>query len=293
MAYDNVCKYLAEQFPDAFALWLLGRAERLSVLEPSELSTEPIRADSVTLLQSEDRILHIEFQTDPDQVMPLRMLDYWVRLRRRYPYKWIHQVVIYLRFTSSERVYQTELRDQNTHHRFEVLRLWEQDPALLLSSPALLPFVVLSQVADPEEQLRVVAKGIERIPDRRIQSNVTAATAVLAGLSLSETVVEGILEELGMRESVIYQKWRAEALKEGRVEGRAEGRAEGRVEGIRRESEFVLRLLQRRMGVVPEEWLARIRSLPIEQIEALGEALLGFESLTDLEGWLQTHTQGS
>jgi predicted transposase/invertase (TIGR01784 family) len=87
MAYDNVCKYLAEQFPDAFALWLLGRAERLSVLEPSELSTEPIRADSVTLLQSEDRILHIEFQTDPDQVMPLRMLDYWVRLRRRYPYK--------------------------------------------------------------------------------------------------------------------------------------------------------------------------------------------------------------
>jgi predicted transposase YdaD len=201
----------------------------------------------------------------------------------------IHQVVIYLRFTSSERVYQTELRDQNTHHRFAVLRLWEQAPALLLSSPALLPFVVLSQVADPEEQLRVVAKGIERIPDPRIQGNVTAATAVLAGLSLSETVVEGILEELGMRESVIYQKWRAEALKEGR----AEGRAEGQVEGIRRESEFVLRLLQRRMGAVPEEWLARIRSLPIEQIEALGEALLGFESLTDLEGWLQTHTQGS
>lgn len=183
--------------------------------------------------------------------------------------------------------------------------MWEQDAAVLLSSPALLPFVVLSQVADPEEQLRAVAvrasgalaQGIERIPDPRIQRNVTAATAVLAGLALSETVVKGILEELGMRESVIYQKWRAEALKEGR----AEGRAEGRIEGIRRESEFILRLVQRWMGAVPEAWLdgprrrwrERIRSLPIEQIEALGGSLLGFESPADLERWLQIHTQGS
>lgn len=66
MAYDNVCKYLAEQFPEDFALWLLGRSESLIVLEPSELSAEPIRADSVTFLQSD----HIEFQTDPDGEMP-------------------------------------------------------------------------------------------------------------------------------------------------------------------------------------------------------------------------------
>ncbi|NJO85544.1 MAG: Rpn family recombination-promoting nuclease/putative transposase, partial [Synechococcaceae cyanobacterium RM1_1_27] len=164
-------------------------------MEPSELSADPIRADSVTFLQSDHLILHIEFQTDPDGDMPLRMLDYWVRLRRRYRHKPLHQVVIYLRPTRSERVFQTELREEKTSHAFEVIRLWEQDPELLMSTPALLPFVVLSQIVDPEAQLRRVAQVIERIPELPIQKNVSAATAVLAGLALSDTVVEAILEE--------------------------------------------------------------------------------------------------
>jgi hypothetical protein len=39
-------------------------------------------------------------------------------------------------------------------------------------------------------------------------------------------------------------------------------------------------------GRLPEEVADRIRSLPFPQIEALGEALLGFQSLADLHNWL-------
>ncbi|MFM7600550.1 MAG: hypothetical protein ACKO7R_05015, partial [Pseudanabaena sp.] len=41
---------------------MLGEAIALTKIEPSELSVEPIRADSVIFLESTEIILHIEFQ---------------------------------------------------------------------------------------------------------------------------------------------------------------------------------------------------------------------------------------
>lgn len=73
--YDNICKFLIETFPADFASWLLGEPVLLTELSPTELSSEPIRADAL-LLQSANTILHVEFQTRPDPTMPFRMLDY-------------------------------------------------------------------------------------------------------------------------------------------------------------------------------------------------------------------------
>jgi predicted transposase/invertase (TIGR01784 family) len=68
---DNICKFLAETFPTDFASWLLGEPITLTTLKPSELSVEPIRADSVIFLRSAKIILHIEFQTDPNKNRPV------------------------------------------------------------------------------------------------------------------------------------------------------------------------------------------------------------------------------
>ncbi len=78
MAFDNVCKILAEKYPTDFARWLLPDKPRKVKVLKTELSIEPIRADSVTFLQTENRILHLEFQTTPksETPLPLRMLDY-------------------------------------------------------------------------------------------------------------------------------------------------------------------------------------------------------------------------
>jgi predicted transposase/invertase (TIGR01784 family) len=88
--FDNTCKFLAETFSADFASWILGTPIALTELKPSELSTEPIRADSLIFLESTEIILHLEFQTTTDENMALRMLDYWVRLRRKFPTKQIH-----------------------------------------------------------------------------------------------------------------------------------------------------------------------------------------------------------
>lgn len=103
--YDNVCKFIVEEFSTDIATWLLGEPITLVELSPKELSVEPIRADSLILRQSDNVVLHVEFQTDTDADMPFRMADYRLRVHRRYPNKKMTQVVIYLRKTSSELVY--------------------------------------------------------------------------------------------------------------------------------------------------------------------------------------------
>ncbi|MEN9229442.1 MAG: hypothetical protein Q6L68_00925 [Thermostichus sp. DG02_5_bins_236] len=82
MPYDNLCKALVERNPLPFVHWLVGQTPEPIQILKTELSVEPIRADFVSFLQVGSRILHLEFQTDPDPNIPLRMLDYYVRLRR-------------------------------------------------------------------------------------------------------------------------------------------------------------------------------------------------------------------
>jgi hypothetical protein len=48
------------------------------------------------------------------------------------------------------------------------------------------------------------------------------------------------------------------------------------------------KLLQRRIGLIPR-LTGQIQDLPLERIEALGEALLDFTNLADLETWLRQH----
>lgn len=57
--FDNICKFLAENFSADFATWLLGESIQLTELSPSELFLEPIRADALILQQSEQLVLHL------------------------------------------------------------------------------------------------------------------------------------------------------------------------------------------------------------------------------------------
>jgi predicted transposase/invertase (TIGR01784 family) len=124
--FDNTCKFLAESFSEDFASWLLGHPITMTQLSHSELSLEPIRADALILLNSDDFVLHVEFQTEPDPTMDFRMADYRLRVFRRFPKKRMRQVVVYLTRSTSELVYQTTFEIPGTRHEFEVIRLWEQ-----------------------------------------------------------------------------------------------------------------------------------------------------------------------
>jgi predicted transposase YdaD len=79
------------------------------------------------------------------------------------------------------------------------------------------------------------------------------------------------------------------AILEAKEEGREEGKIEGKVEG---ERTIVLRLLNRRVGNIPDALQSQIQELSAQQLEALGDALLDFSTIADLEGWLQDEVSG-
>lgn len=272
--FDNTCKFLAETFSQDFASWLLGKSITLTQLSPSELSIEPIRADALILLESEEDILHLEFQTEPDKNMAFRMADYRLRVFRRFPHKQMRQVVIYLSPSNSPLVHQTRFEIPGTRHDFEVIRLWEEPTEQFLDSLGLLPFAVLTQTPNPQQTLRQVADKVANIAESNVQSNLAATTAILAGLSLEREYIHQVLRRDIMQQSVIYQEWRQEFLEEGR---QSEGRS------------LILRQLTRRIGVLSPEVRSQIESLSLAQLENLGEALLDFSELTDLEQWLADH----
>jgi hypothetical protein len=77
----------------------------------------------------------------------------------------------------------------------------------------------------------------------------------------------------------ITTSWEQKGITIGREEGRVEGRIEEKLA-------ITLRLLNRKLGNLPEPIADRIKSLEPIQLDSLTEDLLDFQSLDDLNRWL-------
>ena len=276
MSYDNTCKFIAETFTADLTAWLLGEPVEMTVMEPSELVAEPVRADSLVMLESRSLIFHTEFQVEPRADVPYRMANYRLRVYHRHPEKEMQQVVVYLRETQSPRVFQTTFELARMRHEFDVIRIWEEPVERFLETPGLLPFAVLARTSDREATLRQVSGQIEAIGDREQQGDVAASTAVLAGLVLEKQFIRSVLREDVMKESVIYQDIVSTAEERGRDKGKRE-------EGL----SFASRLLKRRFGTLSPEVMQEIEELSLVALEELGEALFDISDEAGLTAWLR------
>ena len=272
MSYDSVCKFIAENFTADITTWLLGKPVALVRLEPSELLSSPIYADTLVLLESQNLFLHVEFQVEPKPEIPFRMLDYAVRAIRRSPEKSIRQVVVYLRRSQSPLVSQTVYERAGTRHEFQVVRLWEEPTSRFQGLPGLLPFAALARTSNPEQTLRQVSGQIEAIGDRQQRADIAASTVILAGLVLEDSLVRSVLREDVMKESVTYQSIVATAEERGRQK-----------EGL----SFASRMLKRRFGELPPEIMQQVEGLPLASLEQLGEALFDISDEAGLTAWLR------
>jgi len=94
-------------------------------------------------------------------------------------------------------------------------------------------------------------------------------------LSTEEILKMLNLKTADIKETRFYQEVLLVGLEEGRQEGRQEEAAN-----------LVIRLLIRRCGFLSSSLEIRVRSLLVNQLELLGEALLDFTDIKDLERWL-------
>ncbi|MBW4475735.1 MAG: Rpn family recombination-promoting nuclease/putative transposase [Tolypothrix brevis GSE-NOS-MK-07-07A] len=273
MQFDNLCKYLAEKYPQQFANWLLGESTTKVEVLKTELSLEPIRADSVTFLRTQKQILHLEFQVQvpTGKSMPLRMLNYWVRLHWQYGLP-VTQVLIWLKATTNTAVFENEFQLESTRHGYQVIRMWEQSPEPLLQEPALLPFASLCAAENSTQLLSRVAQKLNNIEESQQRREIVTCTQLLAGLRFSKNLIVNLITEGIMRESVIFQ----EILEEGRQE-------EALV--------MTMRLLTRLFATLDADLQGRIRQLTTHRLEDLSEALLDFSEVGDLITWLEQQNE--
>ena len=150
---------------------------------------------------------------------------------------------------------------------------------IFLSTPGLLPYAVLSRASDKQSVLTQVVRKLEQIADFREQSNLVAATSILAGLKLEEQTIRQLMRSPVMRESTMYQS----ILREGRAEGLEQGLIQGRTAG---EKLLILKQLTRKLGTLSPDITTKVSALNLEGLEALAEALLDFTTVADLESWL-------
>ncbi|NOT63515.1 MAG: Rpn family recombination-promoting nuclease/putative transposase [Acidobacteria bacterium] len=276
-------KYLTEHHGAALASWLLGRpiGTRIRLLK-NELSLQPIRADWLALYDLEEEILHVEFETDPaksDVPLPLRMLDYFVRLYRLYR-KPVRQVVIVLHQTGVE--IPDEFRVGETYHRFRVIRIWEQDAAPLLAEEGLLPLAVLARSDKPEKLLREVAERVQNIAQPDMRADLTAAAFMLGGLRFDKKLLRSLFREEIMIQSSSYQDVVKRSEKRGERRGVKRGENLGRIKWLKDS-------LLLRFGVLSESIQAALEKLNSADQVQLILAQLDFKSIDDLSTWLEQH----
>jgi predicted transposase YdaD len=107
------------------------------------------------------------------------------------------------------------------------------------------------------------------------------------GRSIQELCAMGGITLEDFTQSVAYREIFGRGEASGEARGVALGEARGQAQG---EAKVTLRLLSRRCGPLSGEQDSVIRSLPLERLEALAEALLDFEGMADLNAWLAANT---
>jgi predicted transposase/invertase (TIGR01784 family) len=195
------------------------------------------------------------------------MADYQLRLYRKFPEKQIHQVVIYLSHSQSRLVYENTFNIGRLNHEFNIIRLWEQPTEIFQRYQGLLPFAVLTNNQDPEETLRQVARQIENIEDKQVQSNVAASTAIISGIALNKEIIQRLLRSEIMKESVIYQEILLEGEAKGLAKGEAKGLAKGEAKGLAKASnQIALNMLRSNIAI---DLVAKFTGLTLKQVQKL------------------------
>lgn len=137
-----------------------------------------------------------------------------------------------------------------------------------------------------DRTLRYVPKELEDVPELRkafaIANEANLEPEELADLERREMFIQdqrGAITKatrLGMEQGI------RRGIEPGIRQGIEEGIEQGKLR-------LIVRLLERRFGVLSSESKIRIAQLSASQLENLGEALLDFTTLSDLTTWLQAH----
>ncbi|HLO84894.1 MAG TPA: DUF4351 domain-containing protein [Nostocaceae cyanobacterium] len=143
----------------------------------------------------------------------------------------------------------------------------------------------------------LIAKMRKSKPERPIAKLAALQLLTTLGLNPAQVqLISGFIDtylRLNTEEKVLFEEQLAriepkrEEVMEIVTSWMEEGIERGLEQGRQQEAvSFTLRLLKRRFGVLTSQLQERIQALSVEELEDLGEELLDFTDIADLETWL-------
>jgi hypothetical protein len=316
--YDGAWKEALEQFLRPFLEFSFPRVARQidwsvdatfldkelqKVVRDADLGTQ--RVDKLVKVQRHDGqpewvLLHVEVQSWHDPDLPLRLYRYHHRIADR----WRMRVATLAVLGSPRRqrhrnVYEEEIWGCRVRFEYPVSILADFDEGALESDPNPFSIVAAAHLAarrsggNMNERASAKWRITRRLYDRGYTRQQVLDLFRLIDwlLRLPDGLESRFRRDLTRLEEDTHMPYitsiermgREEGRQEGREEGRQEGREEGRQDGAAR---LVLRLARKRFPAFTADDEAAVRTLELERLESLNEALLDFESLEDLRGWV-------
>jgi hypothetical protein len=292
--HDGLFKELIETFFWEFLELFLPQV--LDYVEPDEVTF--LRQEIYSSIGSEEKriidllaqvkfrgqgsyfLFHLEPQASVQAEFERRMFCYFARLHEKYNLP-IYPVVIFSYDSprkAAESQYQVAFPDfqvlRFNFHTIQLNRLNWRD-YLSRPNPVASALMAKMQIAKADRP-KVKIECLRMLATLKLDPGRTEFIAKFVDtyLRLNQEEEHQFAEELGRLEGV-----EQETIMQTMTSWEEKGYRSG-------ETDLVLRLLKRKVGPLSPRIEEQIQALEIEQVEALGEALLDFETIADLTIWL-------
>jgi predicted transposase/invertase (TIGR01784 family) len=211
-------------------------------------------------------LVEVQFQPDPD--FYYRLFSEFFLFLKQYkpPHPW--EIVVIYPNRSREREQAIHFGDFLNLPRVRRIYLDE----LGEESKHSLGVGVIKLVVESEEEAVPQAKALieqtrNQLSDSQLQQqliDLVERIVVYKFPQKSREEIEAMFELSDLKQTRVYQEALAEEAEK-----------------------LVVKQLNRRIGEIPQNLTERIQELPLNDMESLGEALLDFQSLSDLVSWLE------
>ncbi|MEG3908014.1 Rpn family recombination-promoting nuclease/putative transposase [Microcoleus sp. w2-18bC1] len=277
------------------------------LLEESPSNAEQYRFDSVAVKEPKFEIDGVflppdaepglvyfcEVQFQRDELLYERLFGesflYFYRNRQRFT-DWEAVVIYPSRSTEQSETHPYRyLLNCNQVHRVYLDELGDIEQLPL--GVALMALTTIDEASTPEAARLLLARSQREESEAASRAIIDMLTTILVYkfTNLNRREAEAMLG-ITLEETRFYREAKEEGIEQGIEQGIVQGREqEGRALILR---QLNRRLLNQRVGTLPESITTRIADLSIEQIETLAEELLDFQSIEDLEVWLENLPQG-
>ena len=284
--FDRVLKLLARNFPESLLqvalpgveFELLGTPENIEIAIPEE------RADFVHQVRfgTEERLVHIEFQTRHEAAMPERLFVYSALLTRQFRLP-VLTYVFYLsrRQSPLPTAYEAKMADVIVNRFvYPIIKLWEYEDEIRAGTwPHLAPLLVM--FADGELDVKILATERDLIlqePDEHKRADLLACAITIGSRFFDkEFLWQFFREEVEMiREGSIIEDWLDEKLEQGLQQGIQQGIQQGEQ---RAHLALVLHLLSRRFSPLPTRLIEQLQILSADSMLPLVDEALDAENI--------------